>query len=227
MTGTLPDEFVQAVERSPEGELVTVDAHGQPRAQPVVGALDDQAGCLEVTTAPDQSRHAEHEPRVGVLVGEAPLVLVQGTARVLWTGRLRVRPERIYAWPEGDVDAEPRLFDAHLEEVRSAHNAEPETGHAPPEGGATAWDPRLDALGPVTAALAFVGPDGFPFAVRLPVRADRAGGVVHLDADPVGAPIEAGLACLSAAGLRLCGDLVEEHGRWLLRPHQVIDAQSI
>lgn len=226
MTGALPNELLQAVERSPEGELVTVDAHGQPAASPARGELDARAGCLEVATADAPSRRAQRDPRVGVLVGDAPLVLVQGTARVLAVGRLRVRPERIYAWPEGDLDAEPRLFDAHLEEVRSAHNEEPETGHAPPEGGAPAWDPRLDALDRIRAALAFVGPDGFPFAVRVPARADRAGRVVHLEADPVGAPIEPGLACLFAAGLQLCGDLVEERGRWLLRPHRVLDASG-
>ena len=39
-----------------------------------------------------------------------------------------------------------------------------------------------------TAVLSFVAPDGFPFAVRVPVEADRAAHRVRLDADPLGAP---------------------------------------
>ena len=80
--------------------------------------------------------------------------------------------------------------------MRSGHNEEPEDGHAPPEGGAAVWDARLDASAPrtPTAVLAIVGPDGFPFAVRVPVRADPDAGVVRVEADPVGAPIDPGLA---------------------------------
>jgi Pyridoxamine 5'-phosphate oxidase len=222
MRTALPDELLQAVERSPAGELVTVDERGQPVARPARGALDADAGCLEVATAPGQSQAAQRDPRVGLLLGDAPVVLVQGTARVLEPGRLRVRPERIYAWPGDDADAEPRLFDAHVEEVRSAHNEEPETGHAPPAGGEDVWDERLDGFGAAAAALGFVGPDGFPFAVRVPVRAERASGVVRVEADPVGAPIEPGLACLSARGVQLCGDLLEEQGRWVLRPRRLV-----
>ena len=147
---------------------------------------------------------------------------------------IHVRPERIYAWPHGDLDAEPRLYGAHMEEVRSGHSEEPETGHAPPEGGTEVWHPRLDQLGRdyPTAALAVVAPDGFPFAVRVPVRADARARVVRIDADPVGAPLEPGLACLCAhahgtpftwqRNFQVRGDLTEEHGRWVLHPHRVV-----
>ena len=147
---------------------------------------------------------------------------------------LHVRPERVYVWPKGDLEAEPTLYDAHVEEVRSGHNEEPEEGHVPPEGGLEVWDPRLDRLGreDPTAVVAFVGPDGFPFAVRVPVHADRAAHVVYIDADPVGAPIEPGPACLCAhshAGdltwqhsYQVRGDLLEEDGRLVLHPHRVV-----
>jgi hypothetical protein len=222
MASALPEELLKAVEHAPRGALVTIDEHGRPLAAPAEGAVDPEAGCLEVAAADEQAHAARREPRVGVLVGDAPLVLVQGTARVLEARRLLVWPERVYAWPDGDLEAEPRLFDTHVEEVRSAHNEEPETGHRAPEGGAEGWDERLDALGGTHAALAFVGPDGFPFAVRVPVRANRGAGVVHVDADPVGAPIEPGPACVSAAGLQLSGDLLEDHGRWIVRPRRVL-----
>jgi hypothetical protein len=147
---------------------------------------------------------------------------------------LHVRPERVYVWPRGALDAEPTLYDAHVEEVRSGHNEEPEAGHAPPEGGMDVWDTRLDRLGTddPTAVLAFVGPDGFPFAVRVPVRADAAARVVHIDADPVGAPIEAGPACLCAhahaedltwqRSYQVRGDLAEQDGRFVMHPHRVV-----
>jgi hypothetical protein len=147
---------------------------------------------------------------------------------------LHVRPERVYVWPPGDGDAEPTLYDAHVEEVRSGHNEEPEEGHPPPEGGLDVWDRRLDRLGreDPTAVLAFVGPDGFPFAVRVPVRADEERCVVHVDADPVGAPIEPGPACLCAHShaedltwqhsFQVRGDLVEEGAHFVLHPHRVV-----
>ena len=37
---------------------------------------------------------------------------------------IHVRPERIYVWDDGDPAREPRLFDTHLEEVRSGHDEE-------------------------------------------------------------------------------------------------------
>jgi hypothetical protein len=53
----------------------------------------------------------------------------------------------------------------------------------------------------------------------VPVRTDRAACVVRIASDPVGAPIEPGPACLSARGVQVLGDLVEEHGTWVLQPH--------
>jgi hypothetical protein len=147
---------------------------------------------------------------------------------------LHVRPERVYVWPHGDLEADPQLWDTHLEEVRSGHNEEPEEGHAPPEGGMEVWDPRLDRLGrhDLTGVIAFVGPDGFPFAVRVPVRADSDAHVVRIDSDPVGAPIESGPACLCAhahapdfswqRSYQVRGDLHERDGRWELHPHRVV-----
>jgi hypothetical protein len=147
---------------------------------------------------------------------------------------VRVRPERIYVWPDRDVSREPTLFDAHLEEVRSGHVEEPEEPHADPDGTAPVWDPRLDELGTHyrTAALAMVSPDGFPFSVRVPVRADRATGRVHIEADPLGVPLEPGLASLTAhdhdpeftwqRNFQIRGDLVEDEQGWALIPHKLI-----
>jgi hypothetical protein len=147
---------------------------------------------------------------------------------------VHVRPERVYVWERGDLSAEPQLFDSHMEEVRSGHDEEPEREQAPPEGGALAWDERLDELGRLhkTAVVSFVAPDGFPFALRVPVRVDQRGGVVWLDADPTGVPLAPGLACLTAhdhderftyqRNFQLRGDLVNEQDGWAIRPHKLV-----
>ena len=211
MSASLPGELLEVFERSVTGELVTIDEHGHPLAWPVSPALRADAGCIEVGPM------AAHDPHVALLLcDDERMVLIQGTAQ-----GVRVRPERVYAWPGASPDAEPLLYDWHVEEVRSAHNEEPEIGHAAPEGGPTAsWDDVLDELSPA-AALGFMGPDGFPFAVRVPVRADRDACVVRIASDPVGAPIEPGPACLSARSVHVLGDLVEEHGVWVLQPHRL------
>ena len=225
MEGSLPQELLAVFERSTTADFVTVDHHGRPLAWSVAPSFDARAVCIEVGPAPTL-RQALVDPHVALLFADEPprpVVLVQGTAKV-GTAEVRVRPERVYVWQRADLDAEPELYDSHVEEVRAAHNAEPEVGHPPPEGGPVAWDERLDELGTthVRAVLAFVGPDAFPFAVSVPVRADRAAGVVRIGADPVGAPIESGVACLCAADLRVRGDLEEERGVWTLRPHAMV-----
>jgi hypothetical protein len=68
--------------------------------------------------------------------------------------------------------------------------------------------------------------------VRVAVRAERAAGLVHLEADPVGAPLEPGLACLTAhahapdftwqRNFQVRGDLVRTGDGWALAPHRVV-----
>jgi len=284
MPSTLPTELQQAAERYLTSEFVTIDANGRPIVWPVTPYFRAGEGCIDVTTGvgyPKKADDAARNPHVALLFSDptgsgmagAPMVLVQGTARVddtdldanreryeremaaklpalhalAPTGALKrffswyydriylhVRPERVYVWTGAALDVEPTLYDAHVEEVRSGHNQEPEEGHVPPEGGLDVWDTRLDRLGreDATAVLAIVGPDGFPFAVRVPVRADAAACVVHVEADPVGAPIDAGPACLCAHShaddltwqhsYQVRGDLVEQDGRLVLHPHRVV-----
>jgi hypothetical protein len=225
MIGSLPEELLAVIERSATAEFVSVDAAGQPVTWPVRPGLARGEGCIDV--APEGgAAEARADAHVALLFSDPEavdlprpaMVLIQGTARVGDAGGVRVRPERVMAWSGGDLESDPQLFDAHIEEVRSAHNEEPETGHAPPEGGPEAWDERLEAI--ASAVLAFVGPDRFPFAVRVPVRADRAAALLRIEADPVGAPIEPGPVCLSSSALQIRGDLDEVAGCWVVRPHR-------
>ena len=131
----------------------------------------------------------------------APPDLIKGWFSWYYTRiYVHVRPERVYVWPDGDIESEPQLLGSHMEEVRSGHSEEPEQPPEAPEGGAAAWDERMEELGDhyATAVLSFVAPDGFPFAVRVPVAVDPAARHVRIEAEPVGAPLQPGLACLTA-----------------------------
>jgi hypothetical protein len=147
---------------------------------------------------------------------------------------LHVRPERIYVWPDADAAKEPKLFDTHMEEVRSGHDEEPAGEHAATEGGAVAWDPRIDELGSryPEAVVSLVAPDGFPFSVRLPIEVDRPGRRIRIGGAPLGVPWQPGLACITAhdhgsdfrwqRNVQVRGDLVEEDGAWALIPHKLV-----
>jgi hypothetical protein len=147
---------------------------------------------------------------------------------------VQVRPERVYVWEGGDAGTEPRLLDTRIEEVRSAHAEEPEDvepGRAPGEG---IWDDRIDQLGDLydTAVLTTPAPDGFPFSVRVPVAADRGARRVRIPADPVGAPLRPGRACLAAhehgerfewqRNFQVRGDLVEDGDGWAIEPRKLV-----
>ncbi len=147
---------------------------------------------------------------------------------------VHVRPERVYVWPRGDIAAEPTLYGAHVEEVRSGHSEEPDRFHADPAGGASAWDARIGDLGTrfPTAVLSIVSPDGFPFAVRVPVKVDEAARWIRIEAEPDGVPLQPGLACLTAhvhaeqftwqQNFQVRGDLVLTDDGWALVPHKLV-----
>jgi hypothetical protein len=145
-----------------------------------------------------------------------------------------VRPERVFVWSDGDFSKDPTLYGTHLEEARSHHSAEPETPPPAPEGGAPEWDARMEELGGrhETAVLTLVGPDGFPFSLRLPIRPDRAAHRVHLGELPDWLPAAPSKACLTAhahgprfewqTNFQVRGDLVLEGGEWSLVPHRLV-----
>jgi hypothetical protein len=147
---------------------------------------------------------------------------------------VHVRPERVYVWPEGNPTTEPRLFDAHMEEVRSGHAEEPPAPATAPAGGREAWDERMDQLGDRyrSAVLSIVAPDGFPFSVRVPVAVDRDARRVKIGEGALGIPVQPGLACLTAhdhderftwqRNFQVRGDLVEDDGGWALVPHRLV-----
>ncbi|HSI82114.1 MAG TPA: pyridoxamine 5'-phosphate oxidase family protein [Solirubrobacterales bacterium] len=147
---------------------------------------------------------------------------------------VKVRPERVFLWPDGDQTKPPEVLDAHLEEVRSGQSEEPLEPHEPVEGGPVAWHPRLGELGSrhPTAVVAWVAPDGFPLAARLPVSPDATARRIALEAEPAGLPLTAGRACLVAhahderfswqENFQVRGDLVRDGDRWAIVPHKLL-----
>jgi hypothetical protein len=83
-----------------------------------------------------------------------------------------------------------------------------------------------------TGVLSIVSPDGFPFAVRVPIDVDRANRHVRVGAGAVGVPWQPGLACLAVhdhdpefrwqRNFQVRGDLVERDGAWVLVPHRLV-----
>lgn len=147
---------------------------------------------------------------------------------------VRVRPERVFVWPDGDQAEPPTLLDSRKEEVRSGRSEEPLEPHEPPAGGGRAWDDRIGELGRryETAVLAWVAPDGFPLATRVPVAPEPAMERIALGPGPAGFPLTEGRACLVAhshdprfswqENFQLRGDLVREGESWALVPHRLI-----
>jgi pyridoxamine 5'-phosphate oxidase-like protein len=147
---------------------------------------------------------------------------------------IKVRPERVFWWPDGDIAKPPDCHGAHLEEVRSGHSEEPLETHEPPAGGAVAWDERVGQLGRryETAALAWIAPDGFPLAARVPIAVDAAERRVSVGPGPAGLPIIEGRACLTAHGhdadfkwrenFQLRGDLTRTSDGWALVPRKLV-----
>ena len=146
---------------------------------------------------------------------------------------IKVRPERVFVWPDGDVTQEPTVHGAHLEEVRSGHSEEPAEEHPAPAGGPPAWDERMEFLGEhETGVLSWLGPDGFPIAVRVPYSADPSRREIRIEGDPAGLPVLEGRACLTVhrhapdftwqRNMQVRGDLVRTPDGLRLAPRKVV-----
>ena len=235
MTASLPTEVQQVFGRFRTTAYTTLDSRGQPVCWPATPSYEPGDPCIDVRTAPgdrDDSHDARVNPKVALLfsepggsgLDEAPQVLIQGTADVAGADLVQVRPERVYVWPGGDATQVPQLFDAHMEEVRSGHDEEPDAPHAAAEGGSPAWDGCIDELGgSFDAVLSLAAPDGFPFSVCVPIEVDSGARRLRVSTGVVGVPVQAGLACVTARDrFQVHGDLVDEGGDWVVVPHQIV-----
>ncbi|HSD25067.1 MAG TPA: pyridoxamine 5'-phosphate oxidase family protein [Solirubrobacterales bacterium] len=146
---------------------------------------------------------------------------------------IRVRPERVFVWPSGDVTDEPTIHGAHLEEVRSGHTEEPLEEHGRSVGGAPAWDDRMGFLGEhETGVLSWLGPDGFPISVRVPYTADPSHREIRIEGEPAALPVLEGRACLTVhrhapdftwqRNMQVRGDLVRSPEGLKLAPRRIV-----
>jgi len=147
---------------------------------------------------------------------------------------VKVRPERVFVWPDGDQSKPPTIHDAHKEEVRSGHVEEPQDERPVAAGGGVRWDGRIEKLGRHhrTAVLAWVAPDGFPLAARVPVETDPEARLIRVGVDPAGLPLPEARACLTAhahapdfswqENFQVRGDLRRSDGGWELTPRRLI-----
>ena len=151
---------------------------------------------------------------------------------------IKVRPERVFVWPEGDLSEAPQVHGAHLEEVRSGHSEEPPEEHGRPAGGTSVWDDRMRFLQEhETGVLSWVGPDGFPIAVRVPFAADPSRREIRIEAEPAGLPVLEGRACLTVhrhapdftwqRNMQVRGNLVRSEGGLRLSPRKVVGGFEI
>jgi hypothetical protein len=227
-------------ERNPKVSLLFSDPTGSGIADPPVVLVQGIAIVDDADVAANHRRYLEDIGRkMPAAAKRLPPDWVQRRWFLWYFARIyvHVRPERVYRWPAGDPTAEPELLDTHMEEVRSGHVEDAEVvPEAPPAAvsGAAAWDGRLAELGTRyrTAVLSWRAPDGFPFSVRVPVRADAVARVVRIDQVPTGAPIRAGRVCLTAhehddafsyqLNFQVRGDLVEQDGNWVLVPRKLV-----
>jgi hypothetical protein len=222
--------------RNPRVALLFSDPTGSDLERPAEVLVQGIAEVDEDDLAANAARYfRESGVKLPAIKKMHPPKLIRGALNWYYTRiYVKVRPERIFVWPGGDPNAEPRIHDAHLEEVRSGHAEEPPTPHAPAAGGEVAWDARIEELGSrySEAVLSWVAPDGFPLAVRLPIALDGQRRRIRIELEPAGLPLIVGRACLTAhshapdftwqENFQVRGDLVAAEDDWELVPHRLV-----
>ena len=223
--------------RHPRVGLLFSDPTGSAVADPPAVLVQGTASVDESDLRANADRYLrESAIKLPATVKMHPPKFVRGAMNWYYTRiYVQVRPERVLVWHDGDACKPPEILDSHLEEVRSGHTEEPPEAHAPASGGEIAWDSRILELGrrhPM-AVLSWVGPDGFPFSVRVPVALDQRSKRIRIEAAPAGLPLTEGRVCLTAhahgeeftwqENFQVRGDLVSlPANEWAIVPHRLI-----
>ncbi len=145
---------------------------------------------------------------------------------------VKLAPDRVLVWPDGDCAKPPEVHGLPLPESAGDH------APAANEAGAV-WDPRIDELGSRydSAVLAWEGPDGYPYAVRLPVAIDASSRRIRFDRVPAALPVSIGPACVTAhshspeflwqENFQVRGDLMRDADGLVLVPRKMIGGFEI
>ncbi len=142
---------------------------------------------------------------------------------------VKMTPDRVLVWPNGDCTKEPAVYGAPLDPPAATGEPAADTGVSPP-----VWDDRIDELGSRydSAVLAWEDPDDHPFAVRLPVAIDRDARRILFPNPPAGVAVRLGPACVTAhshspeflwqENFQVRGDLVRDGGALMLVPRKMV-----
>ena len=212
---------------------MTIDGRGQPVVWPLTPRYQAGRGLHR------RDRRARRRPTSGV----APAVLrrrgrwsscraprTPRTAARAEDRRPRAAPSASTCGPAATSRPSRELYDAHVDEVRSAHNEEPEVGHAPARGRRQRLGraPRRARRPPLRRRPGLRRPRRVP--VRRPgpgaCRARRGPGARRRRPGRRADRARPGLPVRGRAGRRgfhVLGDLDEDRGVWVLRPHRVAD----
>src|SRR4051794_40051095 len=218
-------------ERNPKVALLFSEPHGSGLAEPPMVLVQGTARVDEDDLAANRERY-RREGKIKLPKASEKLPPPALDRFMSWyVDRIYVHvvPQRVLVWPKGDIAAQPQVV---IDELPA--DATPGTVPGVAPSGDTTWEPRIEQLGTTypTAVLAVVGPDGWPVAGRVQVRADRDAGLVRIAALPNGIPVAPGRACLTAHGhspefewqrnFQVRGALTETDDGWALAPHKLV-----
>ena len=149
---------------------------------------------------------------------------------------IKVRPERVFVWPDGDLTEEPdgprrAPGGGPLRPRRGAAEEHGRARRAARRPGTTGWS----FLGEhETGVLSWLGPDGFPIAVRVPLHGrSRRAGRSAIEAEPAGLPVLEGTGLPHRPPARPRLHLAAQHagprrprplaeGGWRLVPRRIV-----
>jgi hypothetical protein len=215
--------------RNPKVALLFSDATGSEIREPSMVLVQGHAEVDDADLDANRDRYLrDHAEKLGRSAAASA-----SAARFDWYFAriyIHVRPERVYLWRGGDCEAEPELFEL----------TEPSISHppAPPDSvpGRARPTNRMHDLGRryETAVLSVVAPDGYPFAIRVPVNTAKRGRTIHIDAEPAATlPLLPGPACVTAhdhdeglewsRNFQVRGHLLGDRNGWNVVPQKVVD----
>jgi hypothetical protein len=224
--------------RNPRVALLFSDPTGSDLTAPPMVLVQGTAEVDDADLAANRERYARDTAAKPTGTSETPPPQGPLARRFDWYFTriyLHVRAERVYVWRAGNPEAVPDVVNlgAPSPSPGGQPGAPPDIAERAPGG--PAWDRRIAELGGRydTAALATVDPDGYPFAVRLPVGIDRRGRTIRIDAEAGGHPLRPGPACVTAhdhhetlrwmRNFQVRGDLLKEPtGSWVVVPTRVV-----
>lgn len=144
---------------------------------------------------------------------------------------IHVDPRSVIVWPAGNPAVEPLIFG---DPPPATAPEPPAPGDTPGTASGLTSPERLDDLGSrfPTAAVSWVGADGYPLAVRVGVDREPGTDRVRLTSQPAGLTLAQGPACLTAhdhgerlrwqINFQVRGDLVREESAWFLVPRRLV-----